>query len=65
MMQSGQKQRLFRRHAAAQIVPDENRILNLERAQSFLEQFFEAGKISIFWGTTPEFFQALAVHRQV
>ena len=57
---------LLRRHAhiAAQIEPDEARLLNPGRARRYLETYFGRSsdiEISIFWGTAREFMKELAV----
>ncbi len=64
MAQAGRQQRLFHSHIAAQIEPDENRLLDPERARRFLERYFEGGRISIYWGGPAEFLNTLARHLQ-
>lgn len=56
---------LLRRHAhiAAQIEPDETRLIDPGRARRYLETYFGRGsdiEISIFWGTAREFMKELA-----
>lgn len=56
---------LLRRHAhiAAQIEPDESRLLNPGRARRYLETYFARGsevEINIYWGTAREFMKELA-----
>jgi len=56
---------LLRRHAhiAAQIEPDEARLVDPGRARRYLETYFGHSsdiEISIFWGTAREFMKELA-----
>ncbi len=56
---------LLRRHAhiAAQIEPEEGRLLNPGRARRYLESYLAHGseiEINIFWGTAREFMKELA-----
>jgi hypothetical protein len=56
---------LLRRHAhiAAQIEPEEGRLLNPSRARRYLETYFARGsdiEINIYWGTAREFMKELA-----
>ncbi len=56
---------LLRRHAhiAAQIEPEEGRLLNPGRARRYLETYFARGsdiEINIYWGTAREFMKELA-----
>lgn len=56
---------LLRRHAhiAAQIEPEEGRLLNPGRARRYLETYFARGseiEINIYWGTAREFLKELA-----
>jgi hypothetical protein len=46
-------------HAAAQVEPEDGRMLNTERARRYLEKYFESEKISLFWGNSEDFLQAL------
>jgi hypothetical protein len=47
-------------HIAAQIVPEEGRILEPERARSYLENYFSRGAdISIYWGSADDFVEEL------
>jgi hypothetical protein len=57
---------LLRRHAhiAAQIEPDEARLIDPARARRYLETYFGRGseiEINIFWGTAREFLKELAL----
>jgi hypothetical protein len=52
-------------HVAAQVDPEEGRILEPERARKYLESYFESYfhqdvKISVFWGGTKDFLRELA-----
>jgi hypothetical protein len=62
LMQEGREMLKFFSHAAAQIEPDEDRILDLKRARRYLEEYFESENISIYWGNTDEFLQELSTH---
>jgi hypothetical protein len=45
---------------AVQIEPDDDQILEPERARKYLEQYFQkAAELSIYWGTAEEFFKDL------
>ncbi|MEJ2351966.1 MAG: hypothetical protein P8Y03_19430, partial [Anaerolineales bacterium] len=47
-------------HIAAQIEPEEGRILEPERARRYLENYFSKGAdISIYWGSTVDFMKEL------
>jgi hypothetical protein len=47
-------------HMAAQIEPEEGRILEPERARRYLENYFSKGAaISIYWGSTADFVKEL------
>jgi hypothetical protein len=62
LMQEGREMLKFFSHAAAQIEPDEDRILDLKRARKYLEGYFESENISIYWGNTDEFLKELSEH---
>ncbi|HZD55153.1 MAG TPA: SIR2 family protein, partial [Anaerolineales bacterium] len=50
-------------HIAAQIEPEEGRILEPERARRYLENYFSKGAdISIYWGSTVDFMKELQQH---
>jgi len=59
MMQEGREMLKFFSHAAAQIEPNEDRIVDLKRARKYLEEYFVSENISIFWGSTEEFLKEL------
>ncbi|MBP1694272.1 MAG: hypothetical protein H6Q37_2155 [Chloroflexi bacterium] len=62
LMQEGREMLKFFSHAAAQIEPDEDRIVDLKRARKYLEEYFESENIAIFWGSTEEFLKGLSMH---
>lgn len=50
-------------HIAAQIEPEEGRILEPARARRFLEKYFAKGAdISLFWGSSEDFLKELMAH---
>lgn len=53
----GRRQRYA--HVAAQIDPEEGRILEPERARRYLESYFQDAYISIYWGSAEDFMQEL------
>ncbi len=59
MSQEGSSRRRRYAHVAAQIDPEETRILQPERARAYLESYFQGADISIFWGTVEDFVQEL------
>ncbi len=46
-------------HIAAQIEPEEGRLLSPQNAQRYLENYFKTEYISIFWGSADDFIQQL------
>ena len=62
MAQEGREMLKFFSHAAAQIEPDEDRIIDVKRARRYLEEYFEGENIEIFWGSTKEFLESLWQH---
>ncbi len=60
--QEGKEMLKLYSHAAAQIEPEETRILDLKRARKYLEEYFESEHIAIYWGSTEEFLKALWQH---
>ena len=52
-------------HVAAQIEPEEDRLLDSRRARRHLEKYFEGEKISIYWGRADDFIQTLAQYMQI
>lgn len=62
MAQEGRELLKFYSHAAAQIEPEEDRIVDIRRARKYLEEYFESENISIYWGSTGEFLKALWQH---
>lgn len=55
MGQEGREMLKFYTHAAAQIEPEEDRILDLKRARKYFEEYYESEHISIYWGSSEEF----------
>jgi hypothetical protein len=47
-------------HAAVQIEPEEGRISDAGRARRFLEQYFQSGKVTLFWGNSEDFLKELS-----
>jgi hypothetical protein len=64
MAQEGRDMLKFYSHAAAQIEPEEDRILDLERARKYLEEYYESENISIYWGNSEEFLRDLCRHME-
>jgi hypothetical protein len=46
-------------HTGVQIVPEEGRLLEIERARAYLEDYFEESDISIYWGSAEDFARKL------
>lgn len=65
MAQPGSERLKNYSHVAAQIEPEEDRLLDARRARRHLEQYFQSEKISIYWGRPEEFLSALANHMEV
>lgn len=51
-------------HIAAQINPEEERILEPAGARRYLEARFQSTDVNIFWGSVDDFRQALLERRQ-
>ena len=49
-------------HVAAQIDPDEDRILDPQRARRYLESYFNKAEITIYWGKAEDFARDLKKH---
>lgn len=62
LAQQNSDQWLFYSHVAAQIEPEEGRLVDPQRARRYLQKYFEAGKISIYWGSATEFLGELSKH---
>ncbi len=60
MAQPGSDQLKRFSHVAAQIEPEEDRLIDSRRARRHLETYFESEKISIYWGRAEEFMTTLA-----
>jgi hypothetical protein len=63
MQQEGRGRRRKYAHIAGQIMPDEGRFLLPDRAQRYLEGYFQNADISIFWGSPDDF--ARELHAQI
>lgn len=59
MSQEGRGRRKKYSHIAAQIDPEEGRILEPERARRYLESYFQGADISIYWGSAEDFVRDL------
>lgn len=64
MAQEGKERLGLFSHAAAQIEPEENRVLDAQRARRYLEKYFEGEKISLYWGSSEDFLSALWEHME-
>ncbi len=47
-------------HVGAQVELDETRFINPKRARKYIESYFGASKISIFWGNSTDFLAELS-----
>ncbi|MCP4400098.1 MAG: CHAT domain-containing protein [bacterium] len=59
MSREGGRRRRRYAHIAAQINPEEGRILEPERARRYLEEYFDDADISIYWGSAEDFVRDL------
>ncbi len=59
MSQEGRSRRKKYAHIAGQILPEEGRFLEPERARRYLESYFQNADISIFWGSVEDFTKEL------
>jgi hypothetical protein len=55
LSQQGGERRKKHPHIAAQIEPDEDRILEPERARAYLESYFQGSNINLYWGSAEDF----------
>lgn len=62
MAQEGREMLKFYSHAAAQIEPEEDRIIDIRRARRYLEEYFSSENIEIYWGSSQEFLHELYEH---
>jgi hypothetical protein len=62
LAQEGKEMLKFFSHAAAQIEPEEDRILDIKRARKYLEEYFQGENIGIYWGSSKEFLLGLQEH---
>jgi len=59
MSQEGRSRRKKYAHIAGQILPEEGRFLEPERARRYLDSYFQGADISIFWGSVEDFTKEL------
>ncbi len=59
MSQEGRKKRRDYSHVAVQIDPEQDRLVDPDRARRYLERYFYDTKISIFWGRAEDFLKEL------
>jgi len=59
MSQEGRSRRKKYAHIAGQVLPEEGRFLEPERARSYLERYFQDADIDIFWGSVDDFTKQL------
>lgn len=59
MSQQGSERRKNLPHIAAQIDPEEGRLIEPERARKYLEEYFGSADISIYWGSAEDFIRDL------
>ncbi|NJK82270.1 MAG: CHAT domain-containing protein, partial [Chloroflexaceae bacterium] len=64
MSQEGRGRRRRYAHVAAQITPEEGRILEPERARRYMEDYFQDSAIDIFWGSVEDFMRQLLLQWQ-
>lgn len=62
MAQEGRELLKFYSHAAVQIEPEEDRILDIKRTRRYLEEYFESENIGIYWGRSEDFLETLRSH---
>ncbi len=60
MSREGRSRRRDYAHVAAQVTPEEGRILEPERARRYLEQYFQDTNINMYWGSVEDFAKELA-----
>jgi CHAT domain/SIR2-like domain len=60
MSQEGRGRSRKYTHVAAQIDPEQGRIMEPERARRYLENYFQGAAISIYWGNAEDFVRELA-----
>jgi hypothetical protein len=59
MSQEGRSRRGRYSHVAVQIDPEQDRLLDTERARRYLERYFSGANIGIFWGRAEDFLKQL------
>lgn len=60
MNQPGKQLRKGYTHIAAQIDPEDGQAIDGARARRYLENYFEASRITIYWGSADDFLKELA-----
>ena len=60
MAQEGSAQLRDYKHVTAQIEPEEDHLINLQRARKHIEQVFNKDNIGVYWGHSDAFLSALA-----
>jgi hypothetical protein len=61
MGQGGRERRKKFKHVAVQIDPEEGRNLDTAGARRFLQRYFDAAKVSIYWGHVDDFARQLLI----
>jgi hypothetical protein len=62
MSQEGRIGRKTYANIAGQVLPEEGRFLEPERARSYLDDYFQGAEIDIFWGSVEDFAKDLQAH---
>lgn len=62
MAQEGRELLKFYSHAAVQVEPEEDRIVDIKRARKYLEEYFQGENIATYWGSSQEFLLTLCQH---
>jgi hypothetical protein len=59
MSSEGRNKRREFTHVAVQIDPGEDAAIDARRARSYLEEYFQGSRVSVYWGTTEHFIREL------
>jgi len=62
LSQEGKEKRSRHMHVAVQIDPDDDQVVDPERARDYLENYFSAfsdADINVYWGSAEDFLQEL------
>lgn len=62
MALEGRERLEYYSHVSAQMEPEEDRIIDVERASRYLEEYFKSERIGIYWGSSSEFLRDLWTH---